>query len=522
MSEFPNRFLPLTDFISRHAKWYPEKPAVIFEGSKRNWREFNERANRVANGLLKAGISKGDKVAVISQNCLEYPEIMFGVLKAGGAVVPISTMLKEDTVLLELQDAQPRAVFAGHSCVALVEGCLEHTIGLSHHNRIVISGHADGWISYADFCRAGSCSEPNVMLSAEDIYNIIYSSGTTGNPKGIVHTHQARVLFAMTCGLEFRVHNEAISLISTPIYTNGTQLIYLPTILMGGTLVILRSFDPAAFLETLQKERCTHAFLVPTQFIRIMGQPEFDRYDTSSMEILLSAAAPLWKKTKSEILQKFPKSKLAELYGITEGISTVLRPNEQFSKIGSVGKPRLGGDIKIIDSEGNELPLEEIGEIAGFNFSMMRGYYRNSAMTEDVMWRDKEGNLYVRTGDIGKLDDDGYLYILDRKKDMIVSGGMNIFPSDIEDVILKHPEVAEAAVIGVPHQEWGECPLALVVKKFPDSPVKEDELKDWVNGQLAKYQRLAAVEFRRSLPKNDLEKILKSELRKPYWQGFTP
>jgi acyl-CoA synthetase (AMP-forming)/AMP-acid ligase II len=151
---------------------------------------------------------------------------------------------------------------------------------------------------------------------------------------------------------------------------------------------------------------------------------------------------------------------------------------------------------------------------------MMSGYYRNPAMTEDVMWRDKGGKLYIRTGDVGRLDSDGYLYILDRKKDMIVSGGVNVFPSDIEAVILKHPEVAEAAVIGVPHEEWGESPLALVVKKIPHSPAKEDELRDWVNDKLAKYQKLIAVEFRRSLPKNDLEKILKSELRKPYWQGF--
>jgi len=251
-----------------------------------------------------------------------------------------------------------------------------------------------------------------------------------------------------------------------------------------------------------------------------MGQREFDRYDTSSVEILLSAAAPLWKKTKMEILQKFPKTRLAELYGITEGISTVLRPEEQSSKMGSVGKPRMGGDVKIIGDGGNELPPGEAGEIVGSNFSMMKEYYRQIGQTESVIWRDDRGRIYIKTGDIGKLDEEGYLYILDRKKDLIISGGLNIYPSDIEEVILQHPEVSETAVVGVPHKEWGETPIALVVKKNPESPATAEELKDWANGRLAKYQRVMAVEIRSFLPKNDLEKILKNELRKPYWDGF--
>jgi acyl-CoA synthetase (AMP-forming)/AMP-acid ligase II len=288
---------------------------------------------------------------------------------------------------------------------------------------------------------------------------------------------------------------------------------------MGGTLVLMPSFDPVDLLNLIQREKCTHVFMVPTQFIKTMEHPEFHRYDTSSVEILLSAAAPLRKSTKNEILQKFPNSRLVELYGITEGISTVLRPNEQFAKLGSVGKPRLGGDIKIINDQGEELPRGEVGEIVGFNFSMMREYSNNPDATKNVAWYDKSGRCYVKTGDIGKLDADGYLYILDRKKDMIVSGGINIYPSDIEDVILRHPDVSEAAVIGVPHREWGESPFALVVKK-PACELDADALRDWINGKLAPYQKLLALEFRQFLPKNDLGKILKSELREPYWKAF--
>jgi acyl-CoA synthetase (AMP-forming)/AMP-acid ligase II len=210
---------------------------------------------------------------------------------------------------------------------------------------------------------------------------------------------------------------------------------------------------------------------------------------------------------------RFPKAKLAELYGLTEGISTVLRPNEQFSKPGSVGKPRLGGDIKIIDEEGNELPRGETGEVVGTNPSMMTGYFGQPEKSKEALWRDRQGRAYIKTGDIGRLDEDGYLYILDRKKDVIISGGINIFPSDIESVLRMHPDVAEAAVIGVPHREWGETPIAFVVKNNLESGLSEIALKEWANRRLAGYQKLDSVQYRASLPRNDLGKILKTELR---------
>ena len=499
------------DFISQHAEWYPNKPAIISKGKKLTWDSFNKRINRVANHLIQEGLAKGDRVAVLAQNCLEYPEILFGSLKAGAIIVPISTMLKRDTVILELKNSEPKAIFAGQAFLDLARGYE------SVHCRVAMGSGRDGWIPYESIHLQGSDGETETIIDPDDFYNIVYSSGTTGAPKGIVHTHQSRVRFAMTCGLEFRVHNDAVSLISTPMYSNGTQLIFLPTILAGGTVILMDSFDPLKFLQLVQQKRCTHAFLVPTQFVRIMEHSQFDSHDTSSVEVLLSAAAPLRQDTKKGILAKFPKSKLLELYGLTEGISSVLRPNEPISKLGSVGKPRLGGEIKILDKAGRELPRGETGEIAGYNFSMMTGYYQNPEKTSEVLWIDDKGRSYIKTGDIGKLDSDGYLYILDRKKDMILSGGINIFPSDLERVLSQHPEVAEVAVIGIPDREWGECPVALIVKEDPGSPLSEDELRSWANSRLASYQKLLFVEFRSCLPKNDLGKILKNELRKSYF-----
>jgi acyl-CoA synthetase (AMP-forming)/AMP-acid ligase II len=285
-----------------------------------------------------------------------------------------------------------------------------------------------------------------------------------------------------------------------------------------GTVVIMPKFDAGLFLNLVQQEKCTHTFMVPTQFIRIMAHPDFDQFDTSSMEIMLCSAAPLRKSTKMEILEKFPATKLVELYGVTEGIATILRPNEQFKKPGSVGKPRIGGDIKIIDEKEHELSAGEIGEIVGYNAALMKGYHNRPGKTEEVIWSDSGGRQYVKTGDMGKLDEEGYLYIVDRKKDMIISGGFNIYPSDIEDVIMKHPDVAECAVIGIFHEEWGETPMACVIRN-KGATITEDVLKDWVNAQVAKYQRIARVEFKKNFPRNALEKILKRELRRPYWEG---
>jgi len=510
MTQIRTQFLSLIDFISQNAAWYPEKPAIIFEDRERTWGAFNKRINRVANHLIQEGLAKGDRVALLAQNCLEYPEILFGSLKAGAIIVPISTILKKDTVLLELRNSGPKAIFAGQ---AFLDFAKEYGAARC---RVAIGGEGDGWMPYEYINRQESDGDAEIVIDPDDFYNIIYSSGTTGAPKGIVHTHQARIRFAMTCGLEFRVHNDAVSLVSTPIYSNGTQLIFLPTILTGGTVVLMGSFDPLKFLRYVQQKRCTHAFLVPTQFLRILAHPQFDSHDASSIEVLLSAAAPLRQDTKREILARFPQSKLLELYGLTEGISSVLRPNEQIAKMGSVGKPRLGGDIRILDQVGRELPRGETGEIAGYNFSMMAGYYRNPEETSKVLWIDDRGRSYIKTGDIGKLDSDGYLYVIDRKKDMIISGGINIYPSDLEKVLCQHPEVAEAAVIGVPDREWGECPAAVIVKRDPGSPISEDELKSWANSRLAGYQKLLSVEFRSFLPKNDLGKILKNELRKSH------
>ncbi len=256
--------------------------------------------------------------------------------------------------------------------------------------------------------------------------------------------------------------------------------------------------------------------MVPTQYIVTMDVAEFDHFDLSSLKTLLSAGAPLRADTKAHMLRRFGGG-VYELYGLTEGIATRLRPEEMESKLSSVGTTIFGGDIRIIDEAGRELPRGEAGEIVGYSSALMRGYYKRPEETSAAVWKDEAGRAYLRTGDVGKLDDDGFLYILDRKKDMILSGGVNVFPKDIEETVARHPEVADVAVIGVPHDKWGETPLALIIRR-PGSSLTAEELTQWANGRLAKHQRLSGVEFRDELPRNALGKVLKKDLREPYWR----
>ena len=514
MEKFDVPHIVLPDVITSHAKWRPTKIALVCGEKRLTWREFNQRINRVANGLIKSGLQRGDKVSALLTNSIEMAEIIFGTIKAGGVIVPLSSMVPGEGLAMMINDSDSRCLFVGPKLDGLLIPYRERLQNIPKENFFSVGFEAPGWNSYQGWLRDASDQEPMSPLTYEDDFNIIYSSGTTGVPKGIVHTHFARAHFALGLAADFRIDSSSVSILTTPMYANGTWMTFLPTILTGGTLVIMPQFDPKAFLELVQKERCTHTFMVPTQFIVIMSLPDLNQYDLSSMKIMISAAAPLRQDTKEQILRTF-KCGLLELYGVTEGIGTTLKPEEMEGKIASVGTPIMGGDIRIIDDQGQELPRGEIGEIVGYGATLMRGYYKQPEKTAETIWRDERGRTYLKTGDVGKLDEDGYLYILDRKKDMIISGGINIFASDIEEVFAKHPEVMDVAVIGVPHEIWGETPVALVIRRKGGS-VQEEALKEWANPKLAKYQRVSRVKFVDTFPRNALGKVLKRQLRESY------
>jgi long-chain acyl-CoA synthetase len=343
------------------------------------------------------------------------------------------------------------------------------------------------------------------------VFNIIYSSGTTGTPKGIVHSHYMRW---RQYGQLDPLGNgpDAVTMLSTPLYSNTTLVCLNPTLAGGGTVVLMKKFDARGFLELSRKHRATHTMLVPVQYRRIMALADFDQFDLSSFVMKFSTSAPFAAALKADILKRWPGG-LTEYYGMTEGGGTcVLYAHDHPDKLHTVGCPAPDHEIRLIGEDGEPVAVGEIGEIVGHSPTIMQGYLNQPAKTAETFWHDSTGKRFVRTGDVGRFDSDGFLTLMDRKKDMIISGGFNIYPSDLEAVLAGHDDVVEAAVVAMPSEEWGETPVAFVVLK-PDAAIDAADLKAWTNSRVGKFQRLADVHLVETLPRSAIGKVLKRELR---------
>ncbi len=502
-----------------HGQARPRKTAFVYGDRKISWADFDARASKVHDTLLKAGMKKGDKIGLLALNSIVALEIMYGVIRAGGVLVPLSAMQTPNLIASLLKDAGATFFFVGSPLEGLILPLAAKLDGVPAGNRIGVGFQADGWQEYEAFIADGRQDLIPADVDDEDECVIIYSSGTTGVPKGIVHSHQARTLTGLASALEFRVTDASTMLIATPLFTNATWLMLLGAVSAGAKVVLSALFSPEGFLAEVEKFAITHTFLVPTMYHAVLESPKFNRNGLKSLKVMVSMGSALPLPWKKAILEKMGPG-LFELYGLTEGIGTTLKPEEVMEKTGSVGRAITGSNLKIIDDMGNELPWGQTGEIVGYGGALMKHYHNRPDATEEIIWHDKLGRTYIRTGDIGRFDEDGFLFIMDRKKDMIVTGGVNVFASDIEEVAIRHPGVAEVGVIAVPHPKWVETPLALVVLR-QGATATEEEIKAWINERVsAKHQRVSAVEFRHQpLPRNALGKLLKKNMREPYWQN---
>jgi long-chain acyl-CoA synthetase len=496
-------FRPIPDLIRENARLRPRQLALRQGQARMTWGELDAQVDRIAARLQSQGLAPRAAIAICGANSLPYVALFLGGLRAGLAVAPLPT----GTTIAQLEgmvrDSAARLFFTDGSVPALAADVTQV--------RMDLDAGPDSLAAWLDDCVA---APKPVAIQPEWPFNIIYSSGTTGTPKGIVQPHAMRWAHVAR-GENHGYGPDTVALVATSLCSNTTLVSVFPALAKGGAVVLTQGrFDPAAYLALAQEERATHAMLVPVQYQRLMALPEFDRYDLSSFRMKFCTSAPFSGRLKADVLARWPGG-LVEYYGMTEGGGTCILEAHKFpDKLHTVGKPAEGHDIRLVDEAGRELPPGATGEVVGRSGAMMTAYHRQPEKTREAEWYDPQGNRFIRTGDVGRFDGDGFLTLMDRRKDMIISGGFNIYPSDLEGVLRGHPAVAEVAVVGVPSETWGESPVAFVVPAA-DAPAAAD-LRAWANERLGKTQRLVDLRYLSELPRSDIGKVLKRDLRDSY------
>lgn len=498
--------------FSRHARYRPDHLAVVFGETRLTYLEFNRGINRLANALSALGVTKGDKVATLLPNCLELLEVYWACAKIGAVVVPMSVLLKANAIANLLRDSDTVLLITRSSFIDTVDSIKPQLPGIAHDRYLLTDAGVTGYRDYHALKAAAGEEEPGIEVHGDDAFNIMYSSGTTGMPKGIVHSHNVRAAYCTSFAAAYRMSPESVTLHAGAIVFNGAFVDLMPTVFVGATYILLPDFEPTGYLETIERERVTHIMVVPSQIIAILNSPDFDPERLESLEMILSLGAPLHREFKEELNRRLP-GRFYELYGLTEGFVTVLDKNDYRAKPESVGVPPPFFEMRIADDQNREVPPGVVGEICGRGPILMTGYYKRPDLTEQALL-----GGWLHSGDLGYVDDDGFLYLVDRKKDMIISGGVNVYPRDIEELLVQHPAVREAAVFGVPHDKWGETPLAAVILRDPTA-ITGQELRTWINERVdAKFQRVSEVVIMEDFPRNVAGKTLKRELRKAFWE----
>lgn len=501
-------FGAIADLVRIHAQQTPGHAALADLQQQIDYRALDALMDRVAASMQRDGLRAGDAVAICAASSVNYAAVFLGALRAGVAVAPLAPGSTPASLARMMEDADARILFTDAAAAEVIGPAGQGAIP-----RIALDGSSAGRSLDEWLAPAGAPPEA-VEVQPSSPFNIIYSSGTTGEPKGIVQGHGMRWAHVQR-GAKYGYGADTVTLLSTPLYSNTTLVVFFPTIAFGGCVVLMPKFDALGYLQLAEQRRVTHTMLVPVQYQRLMAHPRFDAHDFSSFRFKFSTSAPFNAALKADVLKRWPGG-LIEFYGMTEGGGTcILEAHLHADKLHTVGRPAEGSDIRLIDEDGNEIPRGNIalaGEVVGHSAGMMTGYHRQPAKTREAEWFDASGKRFIRTGDVGRFDADGFLTLFDRKKDMIISGGFNIYPSDLETVVRGHPAVADVAVVGVPSEQWGETPVAFVVRREGNGTT-EDALLQWTNAQLGKTQRLARLHFIDELPRSAIGKVLKRELR---------
>jgi len=500
-------------FLTRTARTNPAREALVSEGEGTTYRALNAKANRLSHGLLRLGLEKGDKVGTLFANSPELVVTYFAVLKAGGVLVPLNPRLRAEELFYMMDHSEAKYLVFSERFLKVVTSIQDRLPGLklAIFCGKVTPGNA---VSYHDLIEQGSEGEPDIEVCEDDGFAIVYTAGTTGTPKGVLLTHRNFIWGMLNQNTSYHLPPDR-SLQVFPL-AHSAGLIGLCTRMMrGDTIVLIRGADLELILDTIQREQITFLGLVPTLSNALSQAPSLDRYDRGSVRLVGSGAAILPPETKKRLSYLFPNAEFFDTYGMTEcsGPITTLGPKDFFRKKACVGKGFPYHEVRVVNEEGDDVKVGEVGEIIVSGPTIMAGYYKNPKETKETL-----RNGYLFTGDLARLDEEGFVYIVDRKKDIIISGGYNVYPKEIEDVLFTHPKVAEAAVIGIPDKKWGETIRAVVVPR-KHQEITENEIIDFCKDRLASYKKPTSVLFVDALPKSPVGKVLKRVLRQEGQKG---
>lgn len=506
----------------KNAKYFPDKTYLVDETHRCTFKAFDERTNALARGLLTVGLKPGDRVAVLNHNAITNVEVFWGCMKAGGIAVPINIRLAPPEIEEIIEDSDPAFLVVGHGQISKLSGGME----AARKSRIyVIDGKEGPHKAFETLIEGFSTNRIETDATDEDVAMLIYTSGTTGKPKGVMWTHRNLFSSAQASAVSRLTKPEDVALVAAPLYQAAGVATLCSSTFKGNTVVLLNKFDPAGYLSTIEMEKVTTAFVVPAMLLKLLECPEMGRFDLASMKTICYGSAPMPVDALKKSMDRFDWRFMGAC-GATETSSGYIAflPNEDHSldgspvrekRLHSIGKESINAEVRIFDDNDRELQSGEVGEIVIRGTHITKGYWRKPEETAEAL---RHG--WYHTGDMGYIDKDGYIYIVDRKKDLIISGGFNVYPKEIESALDTHPAVLESAVIGIPHPEWGETPLALVVLEKSAEPPETQALMEFLRQRLAGYKLpRGGILFVNELPRNAAGKVLKRELKKLYSKG---
>ena len=515
-----------TDFLSIAQAICPDRLSIVYGENRWTFAQTAERVQQLGSALVALGIRQGDRLGILQVNCPQYIEVYFAAASVGAILVPLNFRAKADELSYMVNHAEAKILFVGNRYLDMVEGLRSQLPTVEQC--IPLEGKPRSMMAYDDLLRSSSANPVPHEIQDEDITILMYTSGTTGRPKGVPLRHSAFVGYVLENVDPPAPDVEERNLLTVPLYHIAGVQAMLAAIYGGRTLLLMSQFEVKEWLETIQRERATRAMLVPTMLKRVIDDPDFRHYDLSSLQVITYGAAPMPFEVIRKAIQVMPWVRFINAFGQTETASTITTlgpedhriegtPQEQEKKLkrlaSSIGKPLPDVELRIIDEEGKTLPPFQAGEILARGPRIMTGYWQDESKTAQVMTSDG----WLHTGDMGWMDEDGYIYLAGRADDMIIRGGENISPEEVEKVLNTHPQVEESAVIGVQDAEWGQQPRAIVVLKKGEA-VSAEEIMEYCQPRLAGFKRPRSVVFVEALPRNPMGKVLRKNLRQEYGQ----